>query len=84
MLDGVDIRTVSGPVINEINIICPKQLYSLSSCIIGGIIMLTNRDVGVVMERTDEWHDERECHRGTVEHLNCHQSRLLVNDNNGQ
>ena len=28
--------------------------------------------------------DERECHRGTVEHLNCHQWRLVANDNHGQ
>ena len=32
MLDGVEIRTVSGPVINEINVICPKKMYSVSSC----------------------------------------------------
>ena len=26
MLDVVEIRTVSGPVINEINVICPKKI----------------------------------------------------------
>ena len=33
---------------------------------------------------TQEWCSEWECHRGTVEHLNCHQWWLVVNDNNGQ
>ena len=51
MLDGVEIRTVSGPVINEINAICPKKIYSVSSCMRGGFIMLKNRDVGVVIEQ---------------------------------
>ena len=51
ILDGVKIRTVSGIVINEINVICPKKIYSVSSCMRGGIIMLKNRDVGVVMEQ---------------------------------
>ena len=51
MLDGVEIRTVSGPVINEIDVICPKNIYSVSSCMRGGIIMLKNRDVGVVMNQ---------------------------------
>ena len=37
MLDGVEIRTISGPVINEINVIC--SIYSVSMW--GGIIMLT-------------------------------------------
>ena len=37
MLDGVEIRTVSGPVINEISVICPKKMYSVSSCMGGGI-----------------------------------------------
>ena len=32
MLDRVEIRTVSGPVINEINVICPKKIYGVSSC----------------------------------------------------
>ena len=32
MLDGVEIRTVSGPAISEINVICPKNIYSDSSC----------------------------------------------------
>ena len=54
MLDGVEIRTVSGPVINGINVICPKKIDSLSSCMRGGIIMLINRDVGVVMEQRNE------------------------------
>ena len=40
ILDGAEIRTVSGPVINEINVICPKIFYSVSSCMRGGIIML--------------------------------------------
>ena len=35
MLNGVEIRTVSGAVINEINVICPKKIYSVSSCMIG-------------------------------------------------
>ena len=38
MIDGVEIRTVSEPVINEINVICPKKLFSGSSCIRGGIM----------------------------------------------
>ena len=38
MLDGVEIRTVSGPVINEINVICPKKMYSVSSCMRGGML----------------------------------------------
>ena len=50
MLDGVETRTVSGPVLNEINVICPKTIYSVSSCMRGGIIMLKYRDVGVVLE----------------------------------
>ena len=54
MLDGVEIRTVSGPVINEINVICPKKMYSVSSCMRSGIIMLKNRDVGVVMESRND------------------------------
>ena len=49
MLDGVEIRTI-GPVINEINVISPKKIHCLSSCMRGGIIMLANRDVGVVIE----------------------------------
>ena len=51
LLDGVEISTVSGPVINEINVICPKKIYSVSSCMRGGIIMLKHRDVGVVIEQ---------------------------------
>ena len=54
MLDGVEIRTVSGPVINEINVICPKKIYSVTSCMRGGIIMLKNRDVGVVMDQRND------------------------------
>ena len=49
ILDGVEIRTVSGRVINKINVSCPKKLYSVSSCMRGDIIMLKNRDVGIVM-----------------------------------
>ena len=30
MLDGVEIKTVRGPVINEIDVICPKNIYSVS------------------------------------------------------
>ena len=51
MLDGVEISIASGPVINEINVICPKKIYSVSSCMRDDIIMLRNRDVGVVMEQ---------------------------------
>ena len=36
MLDGFEIRTVSGPVINEINVISPKEIYSV-------IVLLKNR-----------------------------------------
>ena len=54
MLDGVAIWTVSRPVINEINVIYPKNIYSVSSCMSGGIIMLKNRDVGVVMEQRND------------------------------
>ena len=54
MLDGVGIRTVSGPVINEINVICPQKMYSVSSYMRGGIIMLNNRDVGVVIEQRND------------------------------
>ena len=53
MLDGVEIRTVSGPVINEINVICPKKIYSVSSCMRGGIIILKNGDVGIMEQRND-------------------------------
>ena len=53
MLDGVEIRTVSGPVINEISVICPQKIYSVSSCMRGGIIMLNNRDVGVMEQRNN-------------------------------
>ena len=62
---------LSGSVVNEINVICPKKMYSVSRCTRGGIIILKNQNVGVVMEEKND--DERECHRGTVEHLNCHQ-----------
>ena len=51
MLDGVEIRTVSGPVID---VICPKKIYSVSSCMRGGIIMMKNRDVGVVMNQKND------------------------------
>ena len=44
MLDGVEIWTV----------ICHKKIYSVSSCMKGGIIMLKNRDVGVVMEQRND------------------------------
>ena len=54
MLSGFEIRTVSGPVINEINVICPEKSYSLSSCMRGGIIMVKNRDVGFVMEQRND------------------------------
>ena len=47
MLDGAKIRTV-------INVICPKKLYSVSSSMRGGIIVLKNRDVGVVMEQRND------------------------------
>ena len=47
ILDGVEIRTVSRPVINEINVICPKKIYSVSRCMRGGIIML--KCFGIVM-----------------------------------
>ena len=50
VLDWVEIRTFSGPVINEINVICNKKIYSVSSCVRCGIIMLKNLDVGVVMD----------------------------------
>ena len=40
MLDGVEIRTVSRSVISEINVICPKNIYSLSSSMRDDIIML--------------------------------------------
>ena len=55
MLNGVEIRTVSGSIINEINVISPKKIYNVSSCMRGGIIMLKNRDVGVVMDRGMTW-----------------------------
>ena len=35
-LDGVEIRTVSGPVINEINVICPKTCLQM-------LVLLWNR-----------------------------------------
>ena len=54
MFDGVEIRTVSGSVINKINFIFPKKIYSVSSYMRGGIIMLKNRDVGVVMEQRND------------------------------
>ena len=54
MIDGVDIRTVSGPVINEINVICPKKIHCLSSSMRGGIIMQKNRDVGVLIEQRND------------------------------
>ena len=54
MSDGVEIRTVSGPVINEINVICPKIIYSVSCCMRCGIIMLKNLDGGVVMEQRND------------------------------
>ena len=54
MLVGVEIRTVSGSVINEINFICPKNIYSVSSSMRGGINILKNRDVGVVMEQRND------------------------------
>ena len=54
MLDGAEIRTVSRPVINEINVICPKNSCSVSSCMRGGIIMQKNRDVGVVIEQRND------------------------------
>ena len=54
MLDGVQIRTV----INEINIICSKKIYSVSSFMRGGIIMLKNRDVGIVMEQRNDMMSE--------------------------
>ena len=57
-LDVLEIRTVSGPVINEINVICPKKIYSVSSCMRGGSIMLKNRDVGVVMEQRNDMMSE--------------------------
>ena len=40
MLDGVEIWTVSGLVINEINVICPKKMYNVCSCMRGDIIIL--------------------------------------------
>ena len=40
--------------INETSVICPKKMYSVSSCMRGGIIMLKNRDVGVVMEQRND------------------------------
>ena len=58
MLDGVVIRTVSGPVINEINVICPKKVNGVSSCMRGVIILLKNRDVGVVMEQRNDMMSE--------------------------
>ena len=51
LLDGVEIRTVSGTVINEINVICPKKMYLVASSMRGGIIMLKNRDVGMLWDR---------------------------------
>ena len=54
MLDGDEIRTVSGPVINEINVICPKKMYGVSTCMRGGFIMLKIRDVDVVMEQRND------------------------------
>ena len=39
---------------NEINVICPKNIYGVSSCMRGGIIMLKNREVGVVMEERND------------------------------
>ena len=62
MLDGVDIRTV-------INVICPKKIYSMSSCMRGGIVMMKNRDVGVVMEQMNDVMSE---------------NVIVVNDNHGQ
>ena len=50
LLDGVEVRTVSGPVINETNVIFSNKIYSVSSCMRDGIIMLKNRHVDVVME----------------------------------
>ena len=51
LLDGVEIRTVSGTVINEINVMCPKIIYLVASSMRGGIIMLKNRDVGMLWNR---------------------------------
>ena len=38
----------------EINVICPKKMYSISSCMRVGINMLKIRDVGVVMEQRND------------------------------
>ena len=58
MLNGVEIMTISVSVISEIKVICPKKIYSVSSCMRGGIIMLKNRDVGVVMEQRNDMMSE--------------------------
>ena len=50
MLDGDEVRTVRGPVINETNVIFSNKMYRVSSCMRDGIIMLKNRHVDVVME----------------------------------
>ena len=54
MLHGVEIRTVSGPVINEINVICHKKMYSVSSCMRGGIIMQKKLRCWRVMEQRND------------------------------
>ena len=51
MIDGVEIRTVSGPVINEINVTCLKKMYSLSSCMRSGIIMLKIEMLALLWKR---------------------------------
>ena len=58
MFDGVEIRTVGGPFIKEINVICPKKIYNVSSCTRGVIIMLKRQDVGVVMEQRNDMMSE--------------------------
>ena len=50
----VDVSGWVGAAPDMLDVICPKTIYSVSSMMRGGIIMLKNRDVGVVMEQRND------------------------------
>ena len=53
VFSGIHIRAFGRPVINKCNVIRPEEIHSVPSCMACGIIMLKNRDIGIILKQWD-------------------------------
>ena len=53
VFNGIQIRTFGRPVINKCNVIHPKEIHSIFSCMACGIIMLKKSDISNFFKQLD-------------------------------